>query len=324
MPTDDGDDVRPLVSVVVPAYNEEAVLPLFAARLRPVLDATGADYEVVLVDDGSDDLSAAVVVGLRRDWPQLRLISLRVNAGHQAALSAGLRRARGSYVVTLDADLQDPPETITEMLAVAQAGHLDVVYGVRSDRSTDSRFKRGTADLFYRVMARLTGGAGPSHAGDYRLMSRATVDAVNTLPEPGRVLRFVVPALGYPSSSVSYPREARAAGQTKYGLWRMVRLSLDSVTAVSVAPLRLATLTGLLGGLLAIVVGVSTLAAHWSGETLPGWTSTVGIVSAFSALQLICLGIIGEYLGRSYSFLQQWPTYSVAYDSSDTEVRSDS
>jgi dolichol-phosphate mannosyltransferase len=316
---EDGDDPRPLVSVVVPAFNEEDVLPLLAARLRPVLDATGHDYEVVLVDDGSTDQAAAVVVGLRRGWPQLRLVSLRVNAGHQAALSAGLRRARGDYVVTLDADLQDPPEAIGEMLQAALAGHLDVVYGIRSDRSSDSRFKRGTAAIFYRVIARLTGGAGPSQAGDYRLMSRATVEAVNSLPESGRVLRFVVPALGYPSTSVSYRREARAAGQTKYGLWRMVRLSLDSITAVSMAPLRLATLTGLLGGLLAVVVGISTLVSHWTGHTLPGWTSTVGIVSAFSALQLVCLGIIGEYLGRAYTFLQDWPTYSVAYDSAESD-----
>jgi dolichol-phosphate mannosyltransferase len=305
------------LSVVVPAYDEEAALPLLAERLRPVLDGLQVAYEVVLVDDGSRDLTAAVALGLSRDWRELRLVRLRVNAGHQAALSAGLRRARGAYVVTIDSDLQDPPETITEMLRIARSEDLDVVYGVRSDRSTDSAFKRRSAGAFYRLIGRLTGGGASPHAGDFRLMSRATVDAVNTLPESGRVLRFVVPALGYPSASVGYRREARSAGRSKYGLWHMVRLSLDSITAVSVAPLRLATVTGLLGGLLAVLVGVVTLSAHWAGHTLPGWTSTVAIVSGFSALQLICLGIVGEYLGRTYTFLQQWPTYSVAFDSDD-------
>ena len=312
MPT---DPARALLSVVVPVYEEEAVLPLFAARLRPVLDGLGADYEVVVVDDGSRDLTSAIVQGLRREWPQLRLVRLRVNSGHQAALSAGLTRARGEYVVTIDGDLQDPPEKIAEMWAVARAESLDVVYGVRSDRTTDGRFKRASANAFYRLIGRLTGGSAPSQAGDFRLMSRATVDVVNSLPETGRVMRFVVPALGFPSASVSYRRESRAAGRSKYGLWHMIRLSLDSITAVSVAPLRLATVTGLLGGMLAVVVGVVTLVAHWTGHTLPGWTSTVAIVSAFSALQLICLGILGEYLGRTYTFLQDWPTYSVAHDS---------
>ncbi|MEO6512109.1 MAG: glycosyltransferase family 2 protein [Nocardioides sp.] len=317
MPDQDGPRATPLLSVVVPAYDEEAVLPLLAGRLRPVLDVLGIDYEVVLVDDGSRDLTAAVALGLRREWPELRLVRLRVNAGHQAALSAGLRRAQGAYMVTIDADLQDPPETIAEMLRIARSEELDVVYGVRSDRSTDGAFKRGTAGAFYRLLGLLTGGAAPLHAGDFRLMSRATVDAINTLPESGRVLRFVVPALGYPSASVGYRREARSAGRSKYGLWHMVRLSLDSITAVSVAPLRLATVTGLLGGLVAVLVGVVTLTAHWAGHTLPGWTSTVAIVSGFSALQLICLGIVGEYLGRTYTFLQQWPAYSVAFDSDD-------
>jgi dolichol-phosphate mannosyltransferase len=316
----DGPGATPLLSVVVPAYDEEAALPLFAERLRPVLNGLGVAYEVVLVDDGSQDLTAAVALGLRRDWPELRLVRLRVNAGHQAALSAGLRLAHGDFVVSIDADLQDPPEMIVEMLRIARAEQLDVVYGVRSDRSTDSVFKRTTAGAFYRLIGRLTGGAARNHAGDFRLMSRATVDSINSLPESGRVLRFVVPALGYPSASVPYQRERRAAGRSKYGLWHMVRLSLDSITAVSVAPLRLATVIGLLGGVLAVLVGAATLLAHGTGHTLPGWTSTVAIVSGFSALQLICLGILGEYLGRTYTFLQNWPTYSVAFDSEDVEV----
>jgi dolichol-phosphate mannosyltransferase len=190
----------------------------------------------------------------------------------------------------MDADLQDPPELIPQMLRVAREQDADVVYAVRSDRSTDTRFKRWSAHLFYRLIGALTDGTARSQSGDFRLMSRALVDAVTSLPETSRVIRFVVPALGFPSASIDYRRERRAAGRAKYGLRAMVQLSLDSITGVSIAPLRLATYVGLGGGLLALVVGVATIVAHYGGRTLPGWTSTVAIVSAFSALQLLCLG----------------------------------
>ena len=224
--------MAPELSIVIPVYNEEDVLPLLAARLRPVADGLGATYEVITVDDGSDDLSPAVLQRLMRDWPQLRIVRLRANAGHQAAISAGLASARGDYVVTLDADLQDPPEVIPEMLAQARAQRVDVVYGVRSDRSSDSAFKRLSAKAFYRLIRVLSGTHAQVDAGDYRLMSRATVNAINSLPEHHRVLRFVVPALGFPSTSVTYRRDERAAGSSKYPLSKMIRLSLDSVTGL--------------------------------------------------------------------------------------------
>jgi len=229
------------VSVVIPMYDEAEVLPLLVRRLRPVMDGVGATYEVVAVDDGSKDATPVLLQRFRREWPQLRVLRLRANAGHQAAISAGLAAARGDYVATLDADLQDPPEVIAEMLEVARRDDVDVVYGVRSDRSNDSAFKRGSARAFYGLIRGVSGTTAPANAGDFRLMSRATVEAVNALPEQHRVLRFVVPALGFPSSSVHYRREVRAAGAAKYPLSRMIRLSLDSLTAFSIAPLRLAT-----------------------------------------------------------------------------------
>ncbi|WP_460937179.1 glycosyltransferase family 2 protein [Phycicoccus ginsengisoli] len=305
----------PALSIVVPVYNEEDVLPLLAQRLRPVADALGTTYEVVTVDDGSTDLSAAVLQRLARGWPQLRIVRLRANAGHQAAISAGLASARGDYVVTLDADLQDPPEVIAEMLDLAITEGADVVYGVRGDRSTDSAFKRLSARAFYRLIRGLSGTHAQVDAGDYRMMSRATVDAVNALPEHHRVLRFVVPALGFPSATVTYRREARAAGRSKYPLTKMVRLSLDSVTGFSTAPLRAATWLGLLGGVGALLLLVYALVAMAVGETLPGWTSTVVAVAGVGAVQLICVGILGEYVGRMYAQLQGRPTYYVAYDS---------
>ena len=307
--------MAPELSIVIPVYNEEDVLPLLAARLRPVADGLGATYEVITVDDGSDDLSPAVLQRLMRDWPQLRIVRLRANAGHQAAISAGLASARGDYVVTLDADLQDPPEVIPEMLAQARAQRVDVVYGVRSDRSSDSAFKRLSAKAFYRVIRVLSGTHAQVDAGDYRLMSRATVNAINSLPEHHRVLRFVVPALGFPSTSVTYRRNERAAGSSKYPLSKMIRLSLDSVTGFSTAPLRAATWLGLLGGLAALGLLAYALVAASLGHTLPGWTSTVVAVAGVGAVQLLCVGILGEYVGRMYAHLQARPTYFVAYDS---------
>ncbi|MEO7071229.1 MAG: glycosyltransferase family 2 protein [Nostocoides sp.] len=305
----------PELSIVVPMYNEEAVLPLLVDRLRRVADGLGTSYEILAVDDGSSDATPVLLQRLTREWPQLRVVRLRANAGHQAAISAGLDRARGAYVVTLDADLQDPPEVIAPMLDAARTEGVDVVYGVRDDRSTDTVFKRISARGFYWLIRRLSGMQTHTDAGDFRLMSRATVDAVNALPEHGRVLRFVVPALGFPSTHVGYRREERAAGRSKYPLGKMIRLSLDSVTGFSIAPLRAATWFGVVGGLASMALLVFALVARALGQVAPGWTSTVVAVAAMGAVQLLCLGILGEYVGRTYAALQARPAYFVAYDS---------
>lgn len=303
------------LSVVVPMYNEQEVLPLFVERLRPVLDATGVAYEVVAVDDGSRDQTPVLLQRFLREWPQLRVVRLRANAGHQAAISAGLAAARGDWVATIDADLQDPPEVIAEMLQAGRRDGVDVVYGVRGDRTSDSPFKRRTAQGFYRLMRTLGNVDAPADAGDFRLMSRATVNAVNALPEQGRVLRLIVPTLGFPSTSVSYRRDERAAGESKYPLSKMLRLTLDSVTGFSHAPLRLATWFGLVGFVVATGLLVYAVAAKLLDLTVAGWTSTVVIVAGFAAMQLLCLGILGEYVGRMYTAQQARPTYYVAYDS---------
>ena len=317
--------MSPELSVVIPMYDEEDVLPLLVERLRPLLDGLGTSYEVLAVDDGSRDGTPVLLQRYRHTWPQLRLLRLRANAGHQAAISAGLAHARGDFVATLDADLQDPPEVIAEMLAVARRVGVDVVYGVRADRSTDSAFKRGSARAFYRLIRRVSGTTAPADAGDFRLMSRATVAAVNSLPEHHRVLRFVVPALGFPSSEVRYRRETRAAGSSKYPLARMIRLSVDSLTGFSTAPLRLATWFGIGGGIAAFGLLVYALIAQLSGRTVAGWTSTVVAVAAVGAVQLLCVGLLGEYIGRMYTMMQGRPSYFVAYDSlevSPDDVRS--
>lgn len=312
------------LSIVIPMFNEEEVLPLLIDRLRPVpeqliREGLIGSYEIVAVDDGSKDTTPVLLQKMRRDWPQLRVVRLRANAGHQAAISAGLARARGAYCVTIDADLQDPPEVIAEMVALAKTEQLDVVYGVRTDRTSDTAFKRLSARWFYRSQRALSGIDAPMDAGDFRLMSRATVDAIDALPEHHRVLRFVVPNLGFPSGEVGFRRDERAAGKSKYPLAAMLKLSIDSVTSYSLTPLRFATWLGLIGGLVAGMVLLYAVGARLAGVTLPGWTSLVVVVAAMGAVQLLALGILGEYVGRMYAALQGRPTYYVAHDSLDDD-----
>jgi polyisoprenyl-phosphate glycosyltransferase len=295
-------------------YNEEAVLALFAARLRPVLAALDVRYEVVAVDDGSTDATAAALMGLRRSWPELRVVRLRRNCGHQAALTAGLHHARGDWVVSIDADLQDPPEKIREMLDLARADSLDVVYGVRIDRGTDSFLKRTTAAIYYGLMRRLVGKNVPAHAGDFRLLSRAAVDALGSLPEQQPVYRLLVPWLGFPSGEVTYVRESRAAGTTKYPLGKMIRLAWDSVTNFSAAPLQVATKIGAATMVFCMLAVMFSIGSYALGKTVSGWTSLTIAVLFLGAVQLICLGLAGEYLGRIYSAVQGRPAYFVAQD----------
>ncbi len=303
------------LSVVVPMYNEQDVLPFFYPRLRAALDRIEDPYEVIAVDDGSRDDTAALTQSARADWPELRLVRLLRNSGHQAAIGAGLTCSRGGYAVTIDADLQDPPEAIGPMYALAKSQHVDVVYGVRADRSSDSWGKRVSARLYYRLMRRIVGSQLPVDAGDFRLMSRRVLDAVERQPQAGRIYRLIVPWLGFPSENSGYVRERRAAGTTKYPLSRMVRLGWDSVTAFSAAPLRLATWIGGLTAILcvALIVGAFVVAAV--GETVPGWASTMIIVMGIGAVQLICLGLLGEYVARIFATVQARPTFTIGFDS---------
>jgi polyisoprenyl-phosphate glycosyltransferase len=306
---------QPVLSVVVPMYDEEEVLPLFFERMHPLLDSLGVGYELLVVDDGSRDKTATLLLEAAEGWPQLRVIRLLRNSGHQAAQSAGFRRARGEYVVTIDADLQDPPETIADFMTAARDQDVDVVYGVRSDRSSDTWVKRTTARMYYRLMCRLVGKQIPFDAGDFRLVSRRVVDAVNSLPEDGRVFRLVIPWLGFPSTEVKYVRAERAAGTTKYNFTKMLRLAFDSVTAFSAAPLRLATWLGLLGGAMSALFVVGALIIKLTGRGIPGWTSTVLAVSVIGAIQLLCLGLLGEYVARLFQSSQRRPQFLVGYDS---------
>jgi glycosyltransferase involved in cell wall biosynthesis len=308
----------PILSVIVPMYNEEPVIPALVERLRPALDGLDVTYEVVAVDDGSRDATAQMLLDLGRTWAQLRLIKLRRNSGHQAALTAGLQRSRGEWVVSIDADLQDPPEIIPQMLDLARDEGLDVVYGVRSDRSTDTFFKRHTAGVYYRLMRRIVGGDMPEQAGDFRLVSRDVVEVLRRLPERAPVYRLLVPSLGFASGEVAYVRERRAAGETKYPLRKMVGLAWDSTANFSAAPLRLATWLGAAAFVLCLAMMVLGIVVYANGMVIPGWTSLFIAVLLLSAVQLFCLGLLGEYVSRIYKTVQNRPTFHVGFDSAQT------
>ena len=303
------------LSVVVPMFDEQEVLPFFYPRMREALDQLDLSYEVIAVDDGSRDGTAQLTESVRTEWPELRLVRLLRNSGHQAAIGAGLARSRGEYAITIDADLQDPPEAIGPMFALAREQHLDVVYGVREDRSSDSWGKRVSARLYYRLMRRLVGGQLPADAGDFRLMSRRVLDAVERQPQAGRVYRLIVPWLGFPSQNFGYVRDRRVAGTTKYPLSRMIRLGWDSVTAFSAAPLRLATWIGGMSAIGCVALIVAAFVVWEVGETVPGWASTMIVVMGIGAVQLICLGLLGEYVARIFTTVQARPTFTVGYDS---------
>ncbi|MCG6496583.1 glycosyltransferase family 2 protein [Kitasatospora sp. A2-31] len=309
----------PQLSIVMPIYNEQEALPLTVERLRPILDGLDVTYEVVGVDDGSTDATPVLMQKIRQDWPEFRIVRFARNSGHQAALTAGIHRAFGDYVVSIDADLQDPPEKIPEMLSLAREQSLDIVYGVRGDRGTDTFFKRHTAGAYYWLMRKLVGKRMPNHAGDFRLLSRAAVDALKALPEQQPVYRMLVPWLGFPSGEVVYVREERVAGSTHYPLSKMVRLALDSITNFSASPLRLATWLGLLSFLVCIGLAVYTTVEYALGSTVPGWSSLFIGMLFIGAVQLVCVGLLGEYVGRIYSAVQARPAYFVGYDSADDE-----
>ncbi len=307
------------LSVVVPMFDEELALPFLFPRLRQALDGFGLTYEVVAVDDGSRDATVELTESFRAQWPELRLIRLLRNSGHQAAIGAGLGRTLGAFAVTLDADLQDPPEAIVPMYTMAREQHLDVVYGVRIDRSSDSWGKRLTANLYYRLMRHIVGRQLPAGAGDFRLMSRRVLTAVERQPQQGRVYRLIVPWLGFPSQSYGYVRDKRVAGTSKYPLTHMLRLAWDSIAAFSAAPLRLATWGGGIAALGCVGLIVAAFIVALVGDTVPGWTSTLIAVMGIGAVQLICLGMLGEYVSRIFTTIQARPTFIVGYDSHEQD-----
>jgi dolichol-phosphate mannosyltransferase len=302
---------EPAVSIVAPCYNEADALPAFCERMLAAASAVcGDDFELILVNDGSRDATWRVIGETARAHAGVVGVNLARNHGHQLAVTAGLGLARGARVMIIDADLQDPPELLSEMMARMDEG-FDVVYGRRRARPKESRFKLATASLFYRLLGAIAEVEIPSDTGDFRLMSRRVVERLNAMPEQDRFLRGMVAWLGGRQSEIVYDREGRQAGETGYTLTKMLRLALDGLTSFSTAPLRLAGLLSMLGVVIAFALAIYAMVGFFLGRATPGWTSLALIVVFFSTAQLICMTIFGEYLGKIYMQGKRRPLYLV-------------
>lgn len=300
-----------LLSIVVPVFNERPVLPELQRRLAAVLDELDSPAEILYVDDGSEDDSATWLEALALRDDRVGLLSLSRNFGKEVAVSAGLDHAGGDAVVVLDADLQDPPELIPELLRCWREG-FDIVNTVRASRAGESWFKLASARWFYRIMGRLSAVPLPPETGDYRLLSRRAVVALHSLPESQRYLKGLYAWVGFPQTSITYHREARAAGRSKWSYWRLWNHALDGITSFSTAPLKLATWLGLATSSLAFLYGLFLLLRTlFQGNPVPGYPSLIIVMLFLGGVQLICLGIIGEYLGRTYEESKRRPLYLV-------------
>ncbi|WP_293881911.1 glycosyltransferase family 2 protein [Sphingomonas sp.] len=301
------------LSIVIPCFNEELCLDELYRRVSAVARAAaGDDHEIVLIDDGSRDGTWATMTRLAAADPQILAINLSRNHGHQLALTAGLDLARGDRILILDADLQDPPELLHDMLAAMDSQHADVVYAVRRQRAGESLAKRASAAIFYRLLDKLTDTTIPLDAGDFRLMSRRALDALLAMPEQARFIRGMVAWIGFRQVPFAYDRAERHAGTTHYPFAKMLSLAFDAVTGFSTAPLRFASHAGLaLTGLSCLILAY--IAVGWlTGTAVAGWTSLMLVVVGIGAVQMFVLGMIGEYLGRLYIESKKRPLYIVA------------
>jgi glycosyltransferase involved in cell wall biosynthesis len=303
---------RMLLSVVVPCLNEQEVLRQTNQQLIAVLQQAPVNFEIIYVDDGSTDSTPDVLRELQLHDARIRVVRFSRNFGHQVAITGGIEHASGDAVVIIDADLQDPPEVILEFLAKWLDG-FDVVYGVRTERDGETQFKRWTAKMFYRFIRRLSDTRIPLDTGDFRLMDRRVVDSLLSMPERDRFVRGMVSWLGFSQVGVPYHRASRAAGATKFSLFKMARFALDGIFSFSILPLRLATWTGFAASavaVLGIIIILLDTYLHLPGM-VKGWSSTVIAVLFIGGVQLICLGIIGEYVGRIYGESKRRPLYVV-------------
>jgi glycosyltransferase involved in cell wall biosynthesis len=301
----------PRLTVVVPAYNEAAVLETFHERLSRVLDELPIDGDVLYVDDGSADGTWAVIESLASRDPRAGALKLSRNFGKEAAMTAGLDEADADAVVVIDADLQDPPELIPALVEQWRAGY-DVVYATRSARAGETGFKRFTSAAFYRAMEKLSDTPVPRDTGDFRLLSRRALEALRQLRERQRFMKGLFAWIGYRQIAVHYQRDPRHAGRTKWNYWRLTQLAVEGITSFSTAPLRLATWTGLGASCLAFVYGLWVLTkALLYGDPVRGYPTLMLVILFLGGVQLLALGVIGEYLGRNYAESKQRPLYFV-------------
>jgi glycosyltransferase involved in cell wall biosynthesis len=302
---------HPTLSVVAPCFNEEGVLHELYRRISQVLDGSGETWELVLVNDGSRDRTPEIMRELHAQDDRVKVVDFARNFGHQIAVTAGMDYARGDAVVLIDADLQDPPELILEMLAKWREGY-EVVYAIRAERKGETWFKEFTAKMFYRIIYKITDIDIPMDTGDFRLMDRKVVNALKTMHEKHRFMRGMSVWVGFRQTGVKYVRAERYAGETKYPLKKMLKFAMDGITSFSYFPLQLATYIGFIAALLAVLGILITIILRLSGShAFLGQATTLVSVLFLGGVQLICLGILGEYLGRIYDEVKGRPLYIV-------------
>jgi dolichol-phosphate mannosyltransferase len=302
---------QPTLSVVAPCFNEEGVLHELYRRISDVLDGSGETWELVLVNDGSRDRTPEIMRELHAQDARVKVVDFARNFGHQIAVTAGMDYARGDAVVLIDADLQDPPELILEMLARWREGY-EVVYAIRAERKGETWFKEFTAKAFYRIIYKITDIDIPMDTGDFRLMDRKVVGALKTMHEKHRFMRGMSVWVGFKQTGVKYVRAERYAGETKYPLKKMLKFAMDGITSFSYFPLQVATYFGFTAALLAVLGILVTIILRLSGShAFFGQATTLVSVLFLGGVQLICLGIIGEYLGRIYDEVKGRPLYIV-------------
>lgn len=300
------------LSIIVPCFNEEQVIRETNRRLLATAEQTGMAFELLYVDDGSMDGTAEILRQLNAEDARVKVLRLSRNFGHQFAITAGLEYASGDAVVLIDADLQDPPEVILQMLERWSEGCWDVVYGTRIDREGESLWKLATAKLFYRVINSLSDVPIPLDTGDFRLMDRKVVDALRSMPERDRFLRGMVSWLGFRQLALPYHRSARFAGTTKYPMKKMLRFAMDGILSFSVVPLRIATMVGLTASVMALIGCFAALGIRlWTHHWVVGWTSLLLAGLFMGGVQLVCLGVVGEYVGRTYWESKKRPLYLI-------------
>jgi glycosyltransferase involved in cell wall biosynthesis len=300
-----------MLSVVAPCFNEGACLPRFLDRMIAACQTSAnGSHEIILVNDGSTDNTWACIRAMALTRPGVVAINLSRNHGHQLAVTAGLSRAKGDRVLVIDADLQDPPELLGEMMARMDQA-FDVVYGRRRTRAGEGGFKRTTAHIFYRLLGRVSDVAIPMDTGDFRLLSRSMVERLNAMPEQDRFLRGMVAWLGGRQSEVIYDRDRRFAGNTGYTLMKMVKLAMAGLTSFSTVPLRLAAILTMFGMFIGCAVALYAVAGRLLGNVVPGWTSLALVMVFFSTAQLACLAVMSVYVGRIFMQVKQRPLFLI-------------
>lgn len=303
---------RPIYSFIIPVYNEAANLPEVYRRLESIIRRLDGESELILIDDGSRDHSLSIIRDLHRQNPQVRYLSFARNFGHQVAVTAGLNFAQGQVVIVMDSDLQDPPELIPDLIEKWRQGY-HVVYAQRLSRKQDKRAKRLMAYVFYRILQRLSNVDIPADTGDFCLMDRQVVDLLNAMPERNRYIRGLRAWVGFKQTAIQFERDPRFAGEVKYTFRKSLGLAIDGIVAFSRVPLRLATYLGLFSAGLALVMVLLVL--YWRffepEPRLLGFTAVAVAIFFLGAVQLVCIGILGEYIGRIYEEVKGRPLYTV-------------